>query len=753
MACLVSETQLKQAMRELGVERFYATIGKTGAMSLYVAPGCKFDPEQLMEEVERKVAAMPEEFDEMLYPLAIVDFEDEEDSQTLEWLDGQVIFPAFEYRQQLNTWLTETKGSDTQEQRPPRIAFYSYKGGVGRSTSLAIVARLLAREGLKVATIDLDLEAPGLNSLLLATQRTSRFGVVDFLYHYPVLKDSIDLSQYIVKEEVPRRNEQPGQLWVMTAGGTRTEHEEDALRLLLNVSNQQEVEISLDPLYLEKFSYIDFDLYAKQNNHVFEKLLQAVHCYTECDVILIDARTGISNVSGAILNQFSDYLSIHIQDNKQNREGIKLIAEHIRDKQKLRNAFWCHTKVPKSFDESERQLVKFIRDVVHGSEVQNVERINPDQINVHTLPFNGFLEDVTAQDLKKYIDRGHYVLRDYSILVQEIMERADLRKMLPFRISDAEREAIRDDFKHLLDSEDQEVPYISSRFLDTSLKVFVGFPGSGKTTLEEYMKEKGRSEGIRVIDLKDFQEQAGKTRFISSSTIFLDWTYEEATQAVCKWLLRSNAYTKWLQENPYFSRRVGESEWKLMRTEPEYEMKQEVAEEIVGFVFGHTWSSGYMWVDWFSFRYQLEYRPMHVLPADLMCAVKLCLGYLVDRESVKHSSTCTLLGSLEHAKFRHVLQPIGDRKEIWLKEFEPQVLLLVKEIAHSVRDVKPRGLIYIEEILREILSLRYSIQDEASLDHLIDRALTLGILRRVSTTGELNDKRGFKLSSVYELIQ
>jgi len=42
-------------------------------------------------------------------------------------------------------------------------SFYSYKGGTGRTTLLANVAALLAREGHDVACVDLDVNAPGLD--------------------------------------------------------------------------------------------------------------------------------------------------------------------------------------------------------------------------------------------------------------------------------------------------------------------------------------------------------------------------------------------------------------------------------------------------------------------------------------------------------------------------------------------------------------------------------------------------------------
>ena len=43
------------------------------------------------------------------------------------------------------------------------IAFYSYKGGVGRSLLVANAARFLGMLGKRVVALDLDIEAPGLH--------------------------------------------------------------------------------------------------------------------------------------------------------------------------------------------------------------------------------------------------------------------------------------------------------------------------------------------------------------------------------------------------------------------------------------------------------------------------------------------------------------------------------------------------------------------------------------------------------------
>ena len=64
---------------------------------------------------------------------------------------------------------------------PPRFVFASIKGGVGRSTALAVAAADLASRGQRVLVIDLDLEAPGLGPMLLDDSTLPEFGTLDAL--------------------------------------------------------------------------------------------------------------------------------------------------------------------------------------------------------------------------------------------------------------------------------------------------------------------------------------------------------------------------------------------------------------------------------------------------------------------------------------------------------------------------------------------------------------------------------------------
>ena len=62
----------------------------------------------------------------------------------------------------------------------PIIVFASHKGGVGRSTALAVAAAEFARKGLSVLALDADLEAPGLGELFIPEDKQPLYGAIDY---------------------------------------------------------------------------------------------------------------------------------------------------------------------------------------------------------------------------------------------------------------------------------------------------------------------------------------------------------------------------------------------------------------------------------------------------------------------------------------------------------------------------------------------------------------------------------------------
>lgn len=71
------------------------------------------------------------------------------------------------------------------------IAFYSFKGGVGRTTALIHIAWSLAKRGRKVVAIDLDLEAPGLGTAIDLTS-IPQYGIVDYFYERAYLPVGVE---------------------------------------------------------------------------------------------------------------------------------------------------------------------------------------------------------------------------------------------------------------------------------------------------------------------------------------------------------------------------------------------------------------------------------------------------------------------------------------------------------------------------------------------------------------------------------
>ena len=73
-----------------------------------------------------------------------------------------------------------TVGESRTERSVPRYTLYSVRGGVGRSTTAAVLSWHLARNGERVLVVDLDLESPGLSSAMLDRDWLPRFGVTDW---------------------------------------------------------------------------------------------------------------------------------------------------------------------------------------------------------------------------------------------------------------------------------------------------------------------------------------------------------------------------------------------------------------------------------------------------------------------------------------------------------------------------------------------------------------------------------------------
>ncbi|KZM48272.1 AAA family ATPase [Labrenzia sp. OB1] len=212
------------------------------------------------------------------------------------------------------------------------ITFYSYKGGVGRTMSLVNVACELSQRGRKVLLVDFDLEAPGIPSFQQFSAAEDQVGIVDYVSLYIETSIAPDVKDYIVESQLETQNESVP-IWVLPAG-KRDHH------------------------YGMKLSSIDWqDLYQTRSGFLlFEDLKQQISDDDRgFDYVLIDSRTGHTDVGGICTRQLADAIAFMFFPNKQNISGLNSIVNEIRSdpyvEDKQIELFFCPSNVPDLDDE------------------------------------------------------------------------------------------------------------------------------------------------------------------------------------------------------------------------------------------------------------------------------------------------------------------------------------------------------------------------------------------------------------------
>jgi hypothetical protein len=212
---------------------------------------------------------------------------------------------------------------------PPRIVFASLKGGVGRSTALAIAASDLARRNQNILVVDLDLEAPGIGGVLLDGERLPRFGTVDYLVENGLggIPD-LDLPDFV------------GTSPLTTPGGGRVD--------VLPTLGRQALENPFNTLPKLSRAMIEDIGSDGISVAVSGQIADMIRRFTErnsYDVVLIDSRAGLSELTapailglGASVLLFGTAQRQTIQGYAALFAGLKLLAE--RDREAGRRAEW-----------------------------------------------------------------------------------------------------------------------------------------------------------------------------------------------------------------------------------------------------------------------------------------------------------------------------------------------------------------------------------------------------------------------------
>lgn len=184
--------------------------------------------------------------------------------------------------------------------------FYSFKGGAGRSMALANVAALLAKWGRRVLIVDWDLEAPGLENFFpgsdAVASRARRSGIVDLILAHAKGRP-LRWQDCVIPTSVG-------------VNGAKVE--------LLSAGRSGDD-------YSARLQRIDFDRLFEKNalGRYIEELRN--EWLAEYDYVLIDSRTGVTDIGGICTVQLADVLVLMVTTTMASLEGCQYIVKRARE--------------------------------------------------------------------------------------------------------------------------------------------------------------------------------------------------------------------------------------------------------------------------------------------------------------------------------------------------------------------------------------------------------------------------------------
>ncbi|WP_204369179.1 KGGVGR-motif variant AAA ATPase [Methylocucumis oryzae] len=407
-----------------------------------------------------------------------------EDAAPLSWQDAVAMLSA-----------GKTSFAKKPKHSIKRVVFYSYKGGVGRTTALIQTAFQLARQGKRVVLVDMDVEAPGLQALLPPTGKSTDEGLIDYLWERQTCffdehhQPQIELTNiiYSVKDSPSRRD-----LFIVPAGKIGQRY----IQRLSILSTAHLFSASTDPWYQ------------------FEEELWKQY---QPDIMLIDARTGLNEWGGLSLLQLADEAFVVLYPSQQNADGICFVRNLLKELTGVQ-AKLVLSPIPEGI--IGEALIKSIKPSLQL--IENEEPIlisyNPNIAGSNQFPVE------TA--LPYYAPLANQLLEisgieETAVILAE-SNRLELIESLTFPKANAES---------ILDTEfDFNTIFQKTadfdRFLDDSVWIIRGRKGTGKSTLYKLFTQyteiaKKRSSGI-LNNIVIFSGHGVSNTFKPNADVFSD---------------------------------------------------------------------------------------------------------------------------------------------------------------------------------------------------------------------------------------
>jgi len=196
----------------------------------------------------------------------------------------------------------------------PIMVFNSIKGGVGRSTALFVLSIALSRYGKNVLLVDLDLEAPGLGSLIFQDDGPA-FGVVDYLVESALggVRDA-DLPLFVGSSKLTDRDVGQGRVDLIPATGAETAANPRSMMAKLSRALIDAPGGSGEPQSLmQKVS----------------EMIERIAATSQYDAILVDARAGLSEITASPILGLGAINLFFATDHPHSFEGYRYLLSHL----------------------------------------------------------------------------------------------------------------------------------------------------------------------------------------------------------------------------------------------------------------------------------------------------------------------------------------------------------------------------------------------------------------------------------------
>ena len=195
-----------------------------------------------------------------------------------------------------------TVGKPGASGRPARCTLYSVKGGVGRSTTAAVLAWHLARNCQCVLVVDLDLESPGLSSALLEPERRPDFGVTDWFVEALVGQDEDVIERMIATPTWAQDFE--GDVRVVPAHGREPGE------------------------YLAKLGRVHMDTEEDPWTVRLDRLLVRLEDSIQPDIVVLESRSGLHDIAAATVTDLNAQVLLFATDSESNWADYGVLFRH-----------------------------------------------------------------------------------------------------------------------------------------------------------------------------------------------------------------------------------------------------------------------------------------------------------------------------------------------------------------------------------------------------------------------------------------